>query len=116
MGAVEILNLTQAFDDKQSEAIARFFDANAAAKKDIEAVRLEIEKVRADLKSDIEAVRADLKSNIEAVRTDVEKLRLEVQRDLEAVRKDLAEKMLRYQVAGVISLAIIFGGFRYLVG
>ena len=105
MGAVEILNLTQAFDDKQSEAIARFFDANAAAKKDIEAVRLEIEKVRADLKSDIEAVR-----------TDVEKLRLEVQRDLEAVRKDLAEKMLRYQVAGVISLAIIFGGFRYLVG
>ena len=85
MGVVEILRLRQAFSDEQSEALAQFIDANLATKKDIEELRLEIERVRAELRVDIEKTRADL-----------------------------AEKMLRYQVGGTISIGIflvLFGIF-----
>lgn len=101
MGAIEILNLGEAFDEKQSRAIAQFFDSNAATKRDIEEVKLEIENVRAELKGDIEKVRAEL-----------EIARAELKSDIEKVRADLADKMLRYQIGGVISIGLIIALVR----
>ena len=121
MGAVEILNLRQAFDERQSAAIAQFFDANAATKRDIEEVRLEIEKVRAeiekvrsDLGTGIEKVRADLSVEIESVRAELKADIAGVRRDIEQVRADLAEKLLRYQVGGVVSIGVIIALVRIL--
>ena len=118
MGAVEILNLRQAFDEKQSNAIAQFFDANAASKRDIEELHLEIEKVRAEtaqvrvevekVRAEIEKVRAELKVDIAEVRGEVEKVRSEV----EKVRAELSDKMLRYQIGGVVSVGLIIALVR----
>jgi hypothetical protein len=107
MGATEILNLREAFDAKQSEAIARFFDSNAATKRDVEEVRLEIGRLRSEVNGEIEKPRFELKGEIE-------KLRFELKSDFEKMRADLADKMLRYQIGGVISIAIILGALRYL--
>ena len=67
---------------------------------EIEKVHAEMEKVRAELKTDIERVRAELK-------TDIEKVRAEVQQN----KYDL----LKWQIAGWVALAAIMAkGFGWL--
>lgn len=108
MGAVEILNLRQAFDERQSNAIAQFFDTNAASKRDIEGLRLEIEKVRGELKIEIEQLRSELKLDITEVRREIEQLSAET----EKMRADLTGTILRVQVGGVISIGLIIALVR----
>src|SRR5579885_2318898 len=75
MSATAVLNLSKAgFTDAQVQALAQYFDEQVATKADIEElrleigqVRLEIEKVRADLTIEIEKVRSDLEQKIAAV-------------------------------------------------
>ena len=93
MGANEILNLRQAFDEEQATALASFFDANLAAKADVE-------KVRADLTVEIEKVRADLLAQIESVRA-------KLKTDIAETKADLTKTILTVQVGGVISIGLM---------
>jgi len=59
---------------------------DVARRRDVEEVRLEIEKVRAELTAQIEQVRAELTAQIEQVRAEVEKVRADLTREIEKVR------------------------------
>ena len=67
------------------------------------ALRLEIEKVRANLSKDIEKVRADLSKDIEKVRADlsieIEKVRADLSIEIEKVRADLSIQIERSHAA-----------------
>ena len=87
MGAVEILNLRQAFDEEQASALASFFDANLASKADLE-------RVRADLTVELEKLRGELK------------------KDIAETKADLTRTILTVQVGGVISIGLIIALVR----
>jgi len=59
--------------------------------KEIEQVRAETEKVRADLKVEIEKVRADLKVEIEQIRTDLSETELRLTKEIEQVRAEVEQ-------------------------
>ena len=82
--------------DRHDEASRR----DLATRGDVQDVRLEIEKVRAELKTDIERVRAELKTDIEKVRTDVERVKYD---------------LLKWQIGGWVALAAIMAkGFGWI--
>jgi uncharacterized protein YwgA len=114
------------FTEQQAEAqTALLMDVIAgevATKRDIEAVKLDIENVRAELKRDIEAVRRD----IEAVKLDIENVRAELKRDIETLRtelkhdivelrRDMKEQELRLTIKLGAMLAIAVGAVATLV-
>ena len=111
--------LDHAFDDEQKVAIWRFLERNAASRRSIEEVRLEIEKLRAETTG----LRADLTVQVERLRADsvveIEKLRGETRTEIAKVNEriskldsDLSAKLLRYQVGGAVSLAIFIAVVR----
>ena len=61
----------------------------ADLKSDIETTRVEVEKVRADLTTRIEQIRAELKSDIETTRAEVEKVRADLTTRIEQIRAEL---------------------------
>lgn len=96
---VQAITLREQLDAQNSafQRIIENYDESSrkelATKGDVQDVRLEIEKIRAELKTDIERVRAELKTDIEKVKYD----------------------LLRWQIAGWIALAgIMAKGFGWL--
>ena len=109
---------------KQREAIADILDSRQLATKqdvqlEIEKVRAEIEKLRAESKADIEKLRAELKADIEKLRTDSEKTHGELRLDIEKVHAEItrsSHQQLKWQIATVVALtALLIRGF-HLVG
>ena len=88
MSMAQILRLKPAFTDEQAQALAGLFDEEIATKRDIEVLRHDIELV----KLDVERFRAELKA-------DIEKLRLEVQRDIKGVEAHLVRWMFGQGIA-----------------
>ncbi len=86
---------------------------DVARRRDVEEVRLEIEKVRAELIAQIEQVRAELTAQIEQVRAEltaqIEQVRAEltaqieqVRAEIEKVRADLAREIEKVRVEGQV--------------
>lgn len=71
------------------QPLLRFYEETVhrdlATKGDVMDTRLEIERVRAE----VEKVRADLKTDIESTRAEVEKVRADLKVEIEKVRADL---------------------------
>ena len=95
--------LQQELQQALQRELERYDDASRralATKGDVQDVRLEIERVRAELKTDIERVRAELKTDIEKVRTDVERVKYD---------------LLKWQLGGWVALAAIMAkGFGWI--
>ena len=96
------------FTEQQAEAqTALLMDVIAgevATKRDIEAVKLDIENVRAELKRDIEAVRRD-----------IETLRTELKHDIAELRRDMKEQEMRLTIKLGAMLALAVGAVATLV-
>ena len=72
-----VKNLTESgFTEQQAEALAKeqvqLLNSNLATKVDIQAIRADIEAVKAALEAKIETVKAELEAKIEVVRADLE--------------------------------------------
>jgi predicted nuclease with TOPRIM domain len=82
------------------EALRKELEAlRAATKSDMEALKIatrsDMEALRKELKSDIEALRGELRDNVKALRkelkSDIEALRKELKSDVEYLRRDVSE-------------------------
>ncbi len=62
---------------------------DVARRRDLGEIRLEIEKVRAELAKEIERVRAELTRELEKLRVELEHVRAEGQTERERIRADL---------------------------
>ncbi|WP_174291302.1 hypothetical protein [Sphingomonas bacterium] len=90
----QVLKLKPAFNDQQAEALAGLFDEELATKRDLEALRLNVDAVKAELKADIE------------------KLRLEVQRDLKGTE---ARLVIWVVGQGAATIGILFA-LQHFIG
>ncbi len=94
MSMAQVLKLKPAFNDQQAEALAGLFDEELATKRDLEALRLNVDAVKAELKADIE------------------KLRLEVQRDLKGTE---ARLVIWVVGQGAATIGILFA-LQHFIG
>ncbi len=108
---LNILKKAFAPDDayKLLEYIESRIPEDVSTQKDIYALKLDIETVRADLAKDIETVRADLAKDIETVRADlskdIERVRADLARDIEKMRADLLKWSFTFWIAQIALLA-----------
>ncbi len=75
---------------------------DVARRRDVEEVRLEIEKVRAELTAQIEQVRAELIAQIEQVRAELTAQIEQVRAEVEKVRADLTREIEKVRVEGQV--------------
>ena len=114
------------FTEQQAEAqttlLMDVITGEVATKRDIEAVKLDIENVRAELKRDIEAVKLDLENVRTELKRDIETLRAELKHDIAELkhdmaelRRDMKEQELRLTIKLGAMLAIAVGAVATLV-
>ena len=97
-----VKNLTESgFTEQQAEALAKeqvqLLNSNLATKVDIQAIRADIEAVKAALEAKIETVKAELEAKIEVVKADldakIETVKTELEAKIEVVKADLDAKI-----------------------
>ena len=97
-----VKNLTESgFTEQQAEALAKeqvqLLNSNLATKVDIQAIRADIEAVKAALEAKIETVKAELEAKIEVVKADldakIETVKTELEARIEVVKADLDAKI-----------------------
>ena len=99
-GQEEGLLVLEYFESRIPPDVARQRDLSeteAALRLEIERVRVEIEKMRADLTKEIERMRADLTKEIGKVHLEVEKVRADLTIEIAGVRADLTVQIARSQ-------------------
>jgi hypothetical protein len=116
--------LKESFGPESAYKVLEYIDSrirdDVATQKDVYELKLEIEKLRADLSKDIEKLRADLSKDIEKLRADLskdiekvrgdtEKMRGDLTRDIEKVRVDV----LKWSFAFWISQMALLGGILF---
>ena len=103
------------FSEEQSEGMVeesiKLFEkaqGDLATKSDIQAVRAEIQAVKAELKSEIQEVKAALKSEIQSVRAELKEveMRLEnkIEKEIGSVKYDILKWMIPMFLAIFIKL------------
>jgi len=104
LGQEEGLLVLEYFESRIPPDVARQRDLSeteAALRLEIEKVRAEIERTRAELTKEIEKVHADLTKEIEKVRADltkeIEKVRADLTKEIEKVRADLTVQIASSQ-------------------
>jgi len=101
--------LQKALGQEEGLLVLEYFEArippDVARQRDLSeteaALRLEIEKVRAE----IERLRADLTKEIEGVRLEVEKVRADLTKEIEKVRADLTKEIEKVRADLTVQVA-----------
>ena len=99
------------FTEQQAEAqttlLTEVIAGGLATKRDIEAVKLDIENVRAELRRDVETVKPDLKNVCVELKHDIKTLCAELKHDIKAFRIDMKHEMKKLELRLTINFGVM---------
>ena len=102
--------LKEALGAEKAYKVLEYFDSktknNYATQKDIYEIKLEIEKVRAELLTEIEKVRAEIEKVKAELRTEIEKVRAELRTEIEKTKASLIKWSFGFWIT---QMAILVG-------